>query len=81
MFHGGLEDLGRFHLSIVRGDTWPDGEGGSAWSAAGDWMDGGQGIRGAGPMGGRGGPDAASRSALRSKMSKLRAKRSKERGI
>ena len=31
IFHGGMEDLGRFHLSIVRGERWPQAE--SGWAA------------------------------------------------
>ncbi|KAL1508584.1 hypothetical protein AB1Y20_004682 [Prymnesium parvum] len=32
VFHGGMEDLGRFHLSIVRGDDWPNSGDGNDWS-------------------------------------------------
>ena len=39
IFHGGMEDLGRFHLSIVRGDAWHEARGGASWSASGDWID------------------------------------------
>ena len=48
--HRWQEDLGRFHLSIVRGDMWPDAEGGAAWSASGDWVDS---STAQGPVGGR----------------------------